>query len=112
MNNNEMVEYKVSIFTKLKNKIKALFSKKELRVRVKANEESKEVVNSEKERIMNLYARIKENEEIIPSVDDEDLYKIMILLNEEITLVSGQMETKAKELSDKVEEIKKKQETA
>ena len=56
--------------------------------------------------------RIKENEEIIPTVDDEDLYKIKLLLNEEILLVSGQMENKARALEDKVEEIEGKKETA
>ena len=61
---------------------------------------------------MALYNRIKENEEIIPTVDDEDLYKIMLLLNEEILLVSGQMENKARALEDKVEEIEGKKETA
>ncbi len=112
MKNISMVEYKDNIVTKIKNKIKALFSKNELRIKKETDEEKQERIRKEKERIMNLYNRIKENEEIIPTVDDEDLYKIMLLLNEEILLVSGQMENKAKALEDKVEEIEGKKETA
>ncbi len=112
MKNISMVEYKDNIFTKIKNKIKALFSKNELRMKKETDEEKQDRIRKEKERIMALYNRIKENEEIIPTVDDEDLYKIMLLLNEEILLVSGQMESKAKVLEEKVEEIESKKETA
>lgn len=112
MKNISMVEYKDNIFTKIKNRIKALFSKNELRIKKETDEEKQERIRKEKERIMALYNRIKENEEIIPTVDDEDLYKIMLLLNEEILLVSGQMENKARALEDKVEEIEGKKETA
>jgi len=108
MRNKEMVEYKSNIFTRIKTKIISLFGKKETVIKKDSPNSVTEVSNMEKARIMNLYDTIKQDSSKIDNVSEQDLYKLMLLLNEEITIINEKVEIKSKELEEKVAKINKK----
>lgn len=105
MNNNSIVKYKTNIFTRIKNAIRFIFVKKRNDVCDNLENRVVGVDIEEKERILELYTKIKQDESIITGISEQDLYKIMLLLNEEITIVNDKLEIKAKELEDRVKRI-------
>lgn len=105
MKNNSMIKYSSSIFVKIKNKIRSVFAKNKSINDVQITN-NLETDSNEKARIMELYKKIKQDESIISTISEQDLYKIMLLLNEEITIISDKIEEKAKDLKKSSERIK------
>lgn len=106
MRNKEIIPYKENIFTRIKNSILKLFGKKQIENNIVQKEE--EVAKQE---LLKIYEGVKKNNDNIDSIDTEQLYKIMLLLNEEINLVNERVNKEIREIEDKIEKISSKMET-
>ena len=56
----------------------------------------------EKIRFMEIYNSVKQNQEILKELSEEDLYRIMLLLKEEIAIVNKVVEGKVNDIEEEI----------
>ena len=66
----------------------------------------------ERDRFMELYGEAKQNQEILNELSEEDLYKVMVLLNEEISIVANMVNEKVQKVQEKINVYYNKKELA
>lgn len=98
---NEVIPYKKSLFQTFIGKIKKLFKKEQNDVEL-----IKEETISEKQEIMELYNNIKNEQLDLENVDTEKLYKVMILLNEEMCILSNKLTEKIDSIENEIKSMK------
>jgi len=91
---DKMIIYRHGFWDKIKQKIRSIFLKKQDIYQEQMD--IKEKSNS-KEEIMNIYNKVKYGNVNLSDLDKNILYKIMILLNEEIEITSKKMKGKITE---------------
>lgn len=99
----QMTTYKSGFWNTLKQKIISIFfkSKKKNYQQTKEEHESNtQNIKDEKSKkeIMEIYNKVKANQINLVDLDKDTLYKIMLLLNEEIEINNKKMEEKIKEI--------------
>lgn len=88
MNNNQLVKYKKSIFSKIKSFFKNLFSKKQVTVPIQNEiiENNKNNYEENKRAFMDLYEKAKNGDIDLFSIDPDKMEKMCKLLEEEIKI--------------------------
>lgn len=105
MESKQIVKYKESFWSKIKNKFINLFK------RTKNNYNNEEVQNisakdndivqknnMSKQEVMELYKKVKNKEVELESLDNESLYKILSLLEEELKLWDEKVTNQCKQI--------------
>lgn len=104
MNNNQLMEVKNNIFTKIKNFFKKIFTeKKQL-----PDEITKNSAENKRE-FFEQYNKIKKGEIDIFSIDPDEVEKMCIILEEENKIQEQQLSAKLNQLAEinkKLEEVK------
>ena len=94
----QMIQYKESFFEKLKRKIKSIFLKSDINNIERENIETpKHNEKLNKEEIMKLYKDVKVGTVDLNNVEEKDLYRVMLLLKEEIEIIKDKIN---KEMQD------------
>ena len=95
MNKNEqMITYKESIWSRIKNKFFNLFFKKNKQEGIDINTE-KEGINKKvktKEEIMEIYNKVKSRQIEVEDIDEDTLDKVILLIREEMELINKKIE--------------------
>ena len=113
----QLIKYKKSFFSKIKEKFISFFRKKNNNYMDSNKKEiSENILNkstfiqnqvkesTEKEKFMNLYNKVKKGEIDTESLDEETLHKIIVLLNEEIELTNSKIYEEIKETKEEMNE--------
>ena len=88
----QMIQYKEKFFSKLKQKIKSLFFKSNIKNIEKENiAASKHNEELNKEEIMRLYKNVKDEKVDLNNIEAKDLYRVMLLLKEEIEIIENKI---------------------
>lgn len=89
--NKQMLTYKNGLWSKIKQTIKKLFSKKSNSFSNSSITEVKNIQEHSKEEFMKIYNSVKSNTIDLESLDKKTLYKIMLLLKEEMDLLDKKL---------------------
>jgi len=97
--NEQMITYKESIWTKIKNKFLNLVFKKKNQNDIDVNKENKNVniPSKTKEEIMEIYNKVKSRQMEVEELDEDTLDKVILLIREEMELINKKIEV---ELND------------
>lgn len=108
MNNNQLIKYKESVFSKIKNLFKNLFIKKQVVIPVQNelietskinHKNNKNNYEDNKKNFMDLYEKTKKGDIDLFSIDPEKLEKMCKLLEEEIKIKERNLQEKKNRLS-------------
>lgn len=103
MSEKQVIPYKETVFTKFKNRIMNWLKRKDnINNNLEQNVTNK---SDEKQEVMKLYELIKNEEVDLNSVDTDKLYKIMLLLNEEIKIVNDKINSEINGIKDQLQKI-------
>lgn len=108
MNQNEhMIIYKNNFWRKLKNIIKNIFAKNE----IQDNKEEAKKINDNtqkksKQEILEIYNNVKLGQIELEELDDDDLYKVMILLKEELEITHSKLKEELKKIDIQLYNLK------
>lgn len=109
---NEMISCKdESFFTKIKRKIFSFFSRRKKPVDVENSEQSNIIIPTglkvfEKKEFFKIYNKIKSEEIDLNEIDEETLYKVITMLDEEMTVNSRKIDDQMKMIEININSLK------